>query len=120
MENEETINDTLFRGLKEEFGATAKPVAFLGCQSGFLPAGTQFSFEKTTLYIVCECIACDPLTRDPNDPESASTVLWMEPDKLISLMKKQKEQYKRIDVDESEMVQRALPYIQSNKTKEKS
>lgn len=37
MENNETPLMTLDRGLKEEFGATAQPVAFLGCLSGYLP-----------------------------------------------------------------------------------
>jgi hypothetical protein len=117
MENDETITETLSRGLQEEFGAVAKPVAFLGCQSGFVPEGKQFSFEKTTLYIVCESIAFDPAKRDMNDPESESTIIWLEPNELISLMKKQGEQYKRKDLDESEMVERALPYIQARKIK---
>jgi hypothetical protein len=37
MENSETPLMTLHRGLKEEFGATANPIAFLGCLSGYLP-----------------------------------------------------------------------------------
>lgn len=110
MENEETITTTLHRGLKEEFGAVARPVAFLGAQSGIIP-GSKYPFEKTTLYVVCESLECDPSKRDMNDPESASTILWMQPDELISLMQKQGERCKRIDLDESEMVKRALPYI---------
>jgi hypothetical protein len=64
MKNEESITEPLFRGLKEEFGAIAKPVAFLGCQSGFLSEG---------------------------------------------------EQYKRIDLDKSEIAKRALSYIRKSK-----
>src|SRR6187549_3956056 len=33
MENDETPMMTLHRGLAEEFGATGKPIAFLGCLS---------------------------------------------------------------------------------------
>jgi hypothetical protein len=53
MENNETPLMTLHRGLKEEFGATANPIAFLGCLSGYLP-DARLPFEKTTLYIVCQ------------------------------------------------------------------
>jgi NUDIX domain len=117
MENEETISDTLLRGLKEEFGAVARPVAFLGCQSGFIPS-SKYPFEKTTLYVVCASIECDPTKRDLNDPESASTIRWLQPDELITLMQKQGERCKRIDLDESEMILRALPYIKSSTCKE--
>lgn len=61
MENDETPLMTLHRGLKEEFGATAHPIAFLGSLTGCVP------FEKTTLYIACQVIDWDPETRDPND-----------------------------------------------------
>ena len=112
MENDETIHMTLARGLKEEFGATAKPIAFLGCISGFLQ--DRFSFEKTTLYIACQVTEWDPNARDPNDPESTSIIEWHDPEGLISIMQEQGIRLKRIDADESEMIKRALPYIQQS------
>jgi len=48
MEDEETIFMTLHRGLKEEFGATGKPIAFLGSLSGFLDY-SNLPFDKTTV-----------------------------------------------------------------------
>jgi hypothetical protein len=109
MENDETIHMTLARGLKEEFGATAKPIAFLGCISGLLK--DRFSFEKTTLYVACQLTEWDPNTRDSNDPESKSIIEWHDPEKLISIMQEQGIRLNRIDADESEMIKRALPYI---------
>lgn len=111
MEDNETPLTTMHRGLMEEFGATAEPVAYLGCLSGYLP-DKRLSFEKTTLYIACKLIDWNPEERDPNDPEAGSTILWLEPEELIAIMKKQgKKAGGRVDADESEMVRRALDYL---------
>ena len=112
MENNETPLMTLHRGLKEEFGATAEHKAFLGCLSGYLP-DSRLPFEKTTLYIACQLIEWNPENRNLDDPEASSTVEWLEPDVLISLMKQQGIRFQhRVDADESEMIKRALPYMQ--------
>lgn len=110
MENDETLLMTLHRGLQEEFGATATPIAYLGCLSGFLPS-EELSFEKTTLYILCEVIEWDETKRDPDDPEAMSTIEWLQPEELISIMQRQGERFNRVDADESEIIKRALPYI---------
>ncbi len=111
MENNETPIMTLHRGLKEEFGATAQPIAFLGCLSGYLP-GYPLSFEKTTLYIACQLVDWNPENRDFEDPEASSTIEWLKPDVLIALMEQQGIRFHhRIDADESEMIRRALPYL---------
>lgn len=112
MENDETPLMTLHRGLKEEFGAIAEPIAFLGCLSGHLP-DSRLSFEKTTLYIACRVISWDPKKRDLEDLEASSTIEWLEPSVLISLMQEQGVRFAhRVDADESEIIKRALLYIQ--------
>jgi 8-oxo-dGTP pyrophosphatase MutT (NUDIX family) len=111
MENDETPFATLHRGLKEEFGATAEPIAFLGCLSGYLP-DSRLSFEKTTLYIACQVLEWDPEKRDKDDPEACSTILWLEPNALIDIMQKQGVRFGgRVDADESEMIRRALNFM---------
>jgi hypothetical protein len=112
IEDNEAPLTTLHRGLKEEFGATAQPVAFLGSLSGYLP-DPRLSFEKTTLYIACQLIDWNPKDRDLADPEAGSTIEWLEPNTLISLMEQQGVRFQhRADADESEMIKRAIPYIQ--------
>jgi hypothetical protein len=111
MEDDETPLMTLERGLKEEFGATGQPVAFLGCLSGYLP-DPRLPFDKTTLYIACQVIHWDAEQRDLDDPEACSSIEWLEPDVLMALMKNQGVRfYHRVDADESEMIKRALPYM---------
>lgn len=107
MEDDETPFMTLSRGLQEEFGVKAEPIAFLGSLSGHLP-DLNLPFEKTTLYILCKLTSFDPKTRDLEDPEGSSTIKWLEPDLLISLMQEQGARFPhRVDADESEIVRRA-------------
>jgi len=114
MENGEDILETLERGLMEEFGATATPIAFLGSLSGYLPS-TRLSFDKTTLYIACKVDEFAPERRWSDDPEASSTIEWLDPEELITIMEKQGFWCRRVDVDESLMIKRALPYIEKNK-----
>lgn len=112
MEDNETPLETLHRGLKEEFGATAIPVAFLGALSGYLP-DPRLPFEKTTLYIACKVTSWNPEDRSTDDPESASCIEWLEPEILIPLLEQQGIRFShRVDADESEMIRRALPFIE--------
>ena len=114
MEDNETPLVTLARGLKEEFGATAQPLTFLGALSGYLPH-SHLPFEKTTLYVACQLIHWDPAERDLADPEASSTIEWLEPDTLLFLMEQQGIRFQhRVDADESEIVRRAIPYIQKH------
>lgn len=112
MENDETVIETLHRGLKEEFGASAEPIAFLGSLTGPLPDG-HLPFEKTTLYIACKVISFNPKDRDKDDPEASSTIEWIEPSVLFSIMQEQGKRFcHRVDSDESEMVRRAMTILQ--------
>jgi hypothetical protein len=84
----------------------------LGSLSGYLP-DPRLPFEKTTLYIACQLIQWNPENRDLTDPEAGSTIEWLEPAPLISLMERQGVRFQhRADADESEMIKRAIPYIQ--------
>lgn len=110
VEDGENLLETLARGLQEEFGATATPVAFLGSLVGFLPS-FKLSFDKTTLYIACQLREWDVAKRNLDDPEASSIIEWHEPKELMELMREQGKRIPRVDADESLMIQRALPYI---------
>lgn len=110
MENDESPLMTLHRGLKEEFAATAEPVAFLGSLSGYLPS-TKLAFDKTTLYIACQLVDWKPEERDLTDPEGSSMIEWHDPNELIAIMQRQGAHSGRVDADESEIIRRAIPYI---------
>lgn len=111
MEDEETPLMTLHRGLREEFGATAKPVAFVGTLCGDLP-DKNLPFEKTILYVVCHVIDWKAENRDMDDAEAGSIIEWKDPDELIALMEKQGERFNhRADADESKIIRRALSFI---------
>jgi 8-oxo-dGTP pyrophosphatase MutT (NUDIX family) len=114
MEDGETPLETLHRGLKEEFGAAAEPIAFLGALTGYLP-DPRLPFEKTTLYIACKVQTWNPEERALDDPEAGSQIEWLDPQELIKIMKAQGERFRRVDADESLMVERALTYIQAIK-----
>ncbi|MEL7431208.1 MAG: NUDIX hydrolase [Chlamydiota bacterium] len=112
VEDGESILTTLTRGLLEEFGAKADPIAFLGSLVGRVPS-ENLVFEKTTLYLLCFLRKWDINLRFPNDPESDSTIEWLSPEELIFRMRAQRK-YGRIDLDESEIIERAQEYLQKN------
>lgn len=109
LEDGETIEQCLERGLREEFGLTAKLVRFLGSIVSNVPMqGTLKTMEKTTLYFLCDFVSIDESKRNPDDPESGSQIKWLAPEELISKMKDQAKRYKREDADESVILERVL------------
>lgn len=110
VENDESLFATLHRGLQEEMGATAHPIAFLGTLTGIIHSENP-SFEKTTLYIACQLIDQDLSKRNLDDYEMDSKIEWLTPQELISIMVRQGKSFKQIDRDESKIIKRALPYI---------
>jgi NADH pyrophosphatase NudC (nudix superfamily) len=107
LEDDETLEQCLERGLKEEFGIVAEPLSFLGSIVSHLPmVGSNALMEKTTLYFLCDFISIDETLRSKNDPETASQIKWLPRDELISKMKEQVKRFKREDADESIVLER--------------
>ncbi len=103
----ETIEETLKRGLKEEFGAIGNVVEYLG------PIVAKFSMgdvviEKTTLYFLCDLISIDESTRTKDDPESSSEIRFLLPEELIVAMREQRQRIQREDADESAILERLI------------
>jgi len=107
VEPGESLEECLARGLKEEFGVTARLESYLGSIVSHFPKESM-DVEKTTLYFSCAFISRDDTLRSHDDIESGSETRWVEPSLLMSKMKEQSARLNREDTDESIMIERAL------------
>lgn len=105
IEPNETIEQTLARGLMEEFGAKGELVKYLGSLKGKFPVGDKIA-EKTTLYFLVKYLQHDESKRQEGSLESESILEWIEPKDLILLMDKQ--QSRDSSLNESEIIQRFI------------
>jgi len=108
VENNESLEASVHRGLMEEFGATGTITKYLGPIIGNYPEAdpTQMT-EKTTLYFLVEVIDFDPARRHTGDAESASVLQWQTPEFLIEKMTAQRARVgDRGDLDESPILNR--------------
>jgi hypothetical protein len=104
-EPNEAPEAAILRGLREEFGATAEIVDYVGSiQSRFAHRGVEV--EKTTAYFLCRLIDQDPARRE-GDIESKTALEWRAADFLIPRMREQAARFGRTDVDESAVLERA-------------
>jgi hypothetical protein len=106
----ESLEATLERGLREEFGATATTRHFIGSVLANI-GGVESLKEKTTLYFLCDVIAQEASLRENIDAESSSKVGWYDPDFLIARMKQQSRETGYEDIDESMILERAQQYL---------
>lgn len=107
LENDETLEQCVARGLQEEFGVEGELVKYLGAISSPVAARTRV-FEKTTLYFLARLQRQGP--RPMDDEESFTELVWMEPTELISTMKTQGTQANREDLDESKIIETYVKY----------
>lgn len=102
----ESVEQTLDRGLLEEFGAKGKITAYLGSLVTILPRG-DISTQKTTLYFLVEFLEKDEALRSDEDKDQ-SIVEWQDAEFLIQKMKEQTKHFNgRQTMDESEVIERA-------------
>jgi hypothetical protein len=105
IEPNEALEETLHRGLMEEFGIEADLVDYIGSiQSHFQSKGVKI--EKTTLYFLCKLKNQDLNKRSSGDVEYESQVEWLSADFLIPKMKEQAIKFGRTDVDESKILEK--------------
>ena len=105
IKSNESLEQALHRGLKEEFGATGEIIDYAGSiKSTFKHKGVDI--EKTTLYFLCKLIDQDVSKRPTDDIEHKSIVEWQKSGFLIPLMKKQAVKFGRTDVDESSILEK--------------
>ncbi|KND47899.1 MAG: hypothetical protein AB199_04045 [Parcubacteria bacterium C7867-004] len=109
LEEGETLDQAVLRGIKEEFGAEGIVTKYLGCIEG--PAfnrGGNKRFEKATLYF--EVKLTNLGDRPADDPESNSTMLWLDPEDIIEKMSLQKNISVRTDLNESKILEAYVKY----------
>ena len=107
MEPNETIEETLYRGLKEEFGAKGEIVTYVGSLVKPYKVG-EVTVQKTTLYFLVKLSDINEDDRDPEDPESISTIEWLKPEELAQLMESSALKLGMPDMDESEIIKRLI------------
>lgn len=108
VEENETVEEAVKRGLKEEFGIEARILEFLG------PVISHYDYqdqkvEKTTLFFLCEFkkVVESPIT----DFENSVPLEWCEIDFLIEKQHAQAKQLNRDDIDDSLALERAKPFF---------
>lgn len=109
IEPNESIEEALSRGLKEEFGMKAELKKYLGTLESYWMSGEDVKINKTTLYFLCKLESFDLKNRKENDPEIFSIVQWVP---LKDLIVKMREQGKRFGeystLDESKILERII------------
>lgn len=111
IEDGESLEQTVARGLMEESGARGTLVSYLGSIQSHFPID-GILVEKTTLYFHVVCSHIDVALRQKDDGESGSTILWMKPQELYEKMRHLGSLMERNDRDESKIVK---TYIDSLK-----
>jgi ADP-ribose pyrophosphatase YjhB (NUDIX family) len=102
----ESIEGAVHRGIKEEFGAEGEIGHYIGAIESWFPGvKTGVTISKTTIYFLVRLIDLDLGSRDNGDIEQASTVTWIEPEKLKKIFVEQGKRFKRTDLDESKIIQ---------------
>ena len=106
LEEGETLEQGVLRGVREEFGLEGKVDMYLGALRTQIQTERIGSWEKTTLYFLV--IAGEAGTR-MEDEESFSALEWHEPEFLIERMKGPGG-HDRSDLDESKIVEAYVKY----------
>lgn len=102
LENDETLEQAVHRGLAEEFGAEGEIIRYLGSIQNQVNAVLR-TFEKTTLYVQVQCTKLGE--RPMDDEESFSELEWKSPTELIACMREQGRGALRPDLDESKILE---------------
>ncbi len=116
METEEKFEDTLTRGVKEEFGAEVEIIDFLGSlvaiDNWFGEINKETEVQKTTLYFLTKFKSQDKNQRvDEGTIESKSTLVWLSIEEAIEKMRNFFSKYKINNLNEVDVLNRAREYI---------
>ncbi len=109
IEENESTEECLHRGLMEEFGMEAELKSYIGSiVSHFKVPNTEVNVEKTTLYFLCNFISQDDTLRSQEDIERESKIKWFDVKELVVRMKEQGKRLGREDMDESSIIENLM------------
>ncbi len=113
LENNETLEEAVHRGLMEEFGAKATILGYIGSWVAWVPHSYYggWPMEKTMPYFAARLVEQRDEWRDANDPEAISTITWLSAEEAMPILEAQRGRFGRVDLDESEMVKRAMDFV---------
>ncbi len=118
IQQNESLETVISRGLQEEFGARGILKAYIGSiKSSFPLRISKVEIEKTTLYFHVEMTEFNPLTRDQDEVESKSVIQWINAEDLEHVFMEQGSKYNRSDLDESPIVRNYIKYVKSKYSK---
>lgn len=111
IEPGESLEETVHRGLREEFSIKGEIVRFIGSLVVPIVSKKWNSnvIEKTVVYFLCKLSSIDEV-RDLTDPESISEIKWLDIDELIAIMEKQGREYSP-SADESKVLRSVKAYV---------
>ena len=107
VEDDESLEQAVLRGVAEEFGVAGRVEKYLGARSLVITTGNPaWEWEKTTLYFQVTPIG---EAERVIDDESFSVLEWHDPDFLIERMRGQGGK-DRSDLDESKIIETYAKY----------
>jgi ADP-ribose pyrophosphatase YjhB (NUDIX family) len=110
VEPGETLEAAVYRGLKEEWGATAVITNYIGSIVSTFPSYSESKpIQKTTIYFLCHLESQAVEDRQPDKFEDSSTIEWLDPKILAAAMESQAARLKRTDMDESSIIRTVFP-----------
>lgn len=109
VEENESLEEALARGLMEELGATAEISNYLGSKVTYFES-RGVKVQKTTLYFKVQLKSFDERSRLEGDPESSSQILWLDLEEAIEKIQKIYKERKIDDINESDIIQRVRVY----------
>jgi hypothetical protein len=113
MEAGERIEDTLHRGLMEEFRMKGEIITYIGSLQNIYKV-RETNIEKTTLYFLVKMHEYDAAADRSHDPEGESQIQWQP---LGFLIEKMKEQAIRLDyptLNEAPILERVKRYVEAH------
>lgn len=108
VEGNETLQAAALRGLREEFGAEAKIVGYLGSQTSNFSVD-DLVIHKSTEYLVADVVRWDVDHRDHADNTRTSSIEWYETPELTRILQEQCHRLADLSINEAGVIGR---YVQ--------